>query len=88
MFIGLGLGFIMPSVFLAVTSYFKVLRGRAVGLAAAGTGLGQMVMPHAVRALLDEYSFRGATLIMAAMALQGVIIDIISHHIIDIIENV
>lgn len=70
--LGLGLGFIMPSAFLAVTTYFKERRGRAVGLAAAGTGLGQMLMPHAVRALLDEYSFRGATLIMGAMALQGV----------------
>lgn len=37
-FVGLGLGFINPSSFLAVNSYFRIKRGRAVGLALAGTG--------------------------------------------------
>lgn len=72
-FKGLGLGFIVPSSFIAVNSYFSTKRGRAVGLALAGTGLGQMIMPNIVRILLDEYGFKGTTLIMGALALNGVI---------------
>lgn len=34
--VGLGLGFINPSSFLAVNSYFSSKRGRAIGLALAG----------------------------------------------------
>lgn len=70
--LGLGLGFINPSSFIAVNSYFTTKRGRAVGLALAGTGLGQMIMPYVVRVLLDEYGFRGASLIMGALALNGI----------------
>lgn len=71
--LGLGLGFINPSSFLAVNSYFTTKRGSAVGLALAGTGLGQMIMPYIVRLLLDQYGFRGTALIMGALALNGVI---------------
>lgn len=56
-----------------MNSYFSTKRGRAVGLALAGTGLGQMIMPNIVRILLDEYGFKGATLIMGALAFNGVI---------------
>lgn len=38
-----------------------------------GTGLGQMIMPNVVRFLLDEYGFRGAALIMAALAFHGLV---------------
>lgn len=72
-FVGLGLGFINPSSFIAVNSYFSTKRGRAVGLALAGTGVGQMVMPNVVRILLDEYGFRATTMILAALALNGVV---------------
>lgn len=34
--VGLGLGFINPSSFIAVNSYFSSKRGRAIGLALAG----------------------------------------------------
>lgn len=71
--VGLGLGFISPSSFLVVNSYFSTKRGRAVGLALAGTGVGQMIMPYLVRILLDEYGFKGTTLVMGALALNGVV---------------
>lgn len=38
-----------------------------------GTGFGQMIMPNIVRMLLDEYGFRGAALIMAALAFHGLV---------------
>lgn len=71
--VGLGLGFITPSSFIAVNSYFSTKRGRAIGLALAGTGFGQMIMPNIVRILLDEYGFRGAALVMAALAFHGLV---------------
>lgn len=72
-FVGLGLGFINLSSFLAVNAYFSEKRGRAVGLALAGTNVGQMIMPYIVRVLLDEYGFKGTTLVMGAFALNGVV---------------
>lgn len=70
---GLGLGFINPSSFIAVNSYFSTKRSRAVGFALAGTGVGQMLMPFIVRHLLDEYGFKGTALIMGALSLNGVV---------------
>lgn len=41
-------------------------------MALAGTGLGQMVMPHVVRALLDEYGFGGTVMVLGALSLHGI----------------
>lgn len=41
----------------------------------AGTGLGQMIMPHVVRLLLDNYGFKGTILIMGGLALNGVMFE-------------
>ncbi|XP_037044265.1 monocarboxylate transporter 12 [Bradysia coprophila] len=71
--VGIGLGLINPSTFIAVNSYFTSRRGQAIGLAMAGTGVGQMIMPHVVRALLDNYSFKGTILIMGGLALNGIV---------------
>lgn len=70
--LGVGLGLISPSTFIAVNSYFTKRRGQAIGLAMAGTGVGQMIMPHVVRLLLDSYGFKGTILIMGGLALNGV----------------
>lgn len=56
-----------------MNSYFTTKRGRAVGLALAGTGVGQMVMPHVVRLLLDAYGFRSTVLLLGALCLHGVV---------------
>lgn len=60
------------SGFLAVNSFFEKNRGKALGLALAGTGIGQMLMPFVVKMLLDEYGYRGATLIIGSLTLHGV----------------
>lgn len=39
----------------------------------AGTGVGQTLMPHVVRYLLETYGFRGACLLLASLSLHGVI---------------
>lgn len=56
-----------------MTAYFTTKRSRAIGLALAGTGLGQMLMPHVVRVLLEAYGFRGAVLLLGALSLHGVV---------------
>lgn len=71
--VGFGLGLIGPSTFMAINSYFDKKRGRAVGISMAGTGLGQMVLPHIVRILLDYYGFRLTIVILGSLALHGLV---------------
>ncbi|KPI94791.1 Monocarboxylate transporter 12-B [Papilio xuthus] len=70
--LGLGLGFIQNSSFVAINSYFKLRKSRAVGLANVGTGIGQTVMPHIVRYLLENYGFRGACMLLGSLSLHGI----------------
>ncbi|XP_013135003.1 PREDICTED: monocarboxylate transporter 12-B-like [Papilio polytes] len=71
-FLGFGLGFIQNSSFVAINSYFKLRKSRAVGLANVGTGIGQTVMPHVVRYLLENYGFRGACMLLGSLSLHGI----------------
>ncbi|KAM3967617.1 uncharacterized protein ACR2FA_011170 isoform 1-T2 [Aphomia sociella] len=70
--LGLGLGFIQNSSFVAINSYFKLKKSQAVGLANVGTGVGQTLMPHLVRYLLENYGFRGACLLLSSLSLHGI----------------
>lgn len=70
--VGLGQGLMNASGFLAVNSCFEKNRGRALGVALAGTGIGQMLMPFIVKELLEEYGYRGATLLIGGLTLHGV----------------
>ena len=71
--VGIGLGLISPSSFVAINSYFTTKKGRAVGLYMAGTGFGQMLMPQIVRYLLANYGYHGTTLIIGGLCLNGLI---------------
>uniref|UniRef100_A0A0K8WJJ9 Monocarboxylate transporter 14 n=1 Tax=Bactrocera latifrons TaxID=174628 RepID=A0A0K8WJJ9_BACLA len=73
LFVGLGLGLITPSTFMAINSYFSTKRGRAVGLSLAGSGVGQVTVPHVVRLLLDNYGFRTTVFAMSLFSLIGLI---------------
>ena len=68
---GLGCGFLSPSTFLNISAYFSTKRSQAVGIALAGTGLGQIAMPHLVRLLLETYGFHGTVLVMGGLALHA-----------------
>jgi MFS transporter, MCT family, solute carrier family 16 (monocarboxylic acid transporters), member 14 len=63
----------MSAAFVALNHFFTRKRGQAVGLSMAGTAMGMLVLPQLVRFLLEEFSFRGAVLILAALALHATI---------------
>ncbi|KAF9421626.1 hypothetical protein HW555_002559 [Spodoptera exigua] len=90
--LGLGLGFIQNSSFVAINSYFKLKKSRAVGLANVGTGVGQTLMPHLVRYLLENYGFRGACLMLSSLSLHGIagtlLIQPVEWHLKQIEEEV
>lgn len=71
--LGLGVGLTASSTFVALNNYFVKKRGQAVGLSLAGTAFGMMLMPQAVKLLLDEFSFRGTILILGAFALNAIV---------------
>lgn len=71
--VGVGLGVIAPSIFMAVSSYFTTKKSKAFGFALAGTGFGQMIYPQIVRFLLGEYGYQGTILIVGSLALHGVV---------------
>lgn len=52
---------------------FLTFFGNVIEYFETGTGCGQMIMPGVVRVLLDEYGFRGAALIMGALAFHGLV---------------
>ncbi|XP_055603840.1 monocarboxylate transporter 12-B [Uranotaenia lowii] len=89
---GFGLGLIQSSTFVAINSYFRYSKGKAVGLALAGTGAGQILMPLLVQFLLDNYDFRGATLIIGGLAFNGVVgaslLQPVEWHVKQASENV
>lgn len=63
----------MSAAFVALNHYFAKKRGQAVGLSMAGTAMGMLIMPQLVRYLLEEFSFRGAVLIIAGLALHSAV---------------
>ncbi|CAK1544648.1 unnamed protein product [Leptosia nina] len=91
-FLGLGLGFIQNASFVAINSYFKEKKSIAVGIAMTGTGIGQTLMPHVVRYLLDKYGFNGACLLLSAMSLHGIcgtlLIQPVEWHMKEVEEEV
>lgn len=63
----------MSAAFVALNHYFTKKRGQAVGLSMAGTAMGMLIMPQLIRLLLEEYSFRGAVLILSGIALHAAV---------------
>ncbi|VEN42568.1 unnamed protein product [Callosobruchus maculatus] len=63
----LGVGLTMSSYSLALNTYFKEKRDRAVSLSMTISGLGPIVMPQVINQLMDEYSSEGVTLILAGI---------------------
>lgn len=71
--VGFGLGVIIQAQFNAINRYFSTRKGCSVGIAVAGTGTGQALLPHLVRYLLEIYGFSGSVLIMGGLAWNGLV---------------
>ena len=61
-----------PAVFI-VTSYFRVYRTLALGVALSGVGLGAFTYPVIVRMFVHLYGARGAFVLTAALSLHLVL---------------
>ncbi|XP_031338936.1 uncharacterized protein LOC116167647 isoform X2 [Photinus pyralis] len=70
---GVGVGLTASATFVALNHYFVKRRGQALGFSLAGTAFGMLLMPQAVRLLLEAYSFRGAILVLGGVALHALI---------------
>jgi MFS family permease len=65
------MGLVAPSSYLAINSYFVTRRGLAMGFCQAGIGLGFIVVPYLVEAMLHTYGFRGTMLLLAGISLNS-----------------
>lgn len=68
---GTGGGLVMCMSYIIVPSYFERRRGLANSVMMAGVCTSQMVGPPLIRLLQDEYGYRGATLVLGAVLLNG-----------------
>lgn len=68
---GIGGGSVVTICFIILPHYFERKRGVANAIMMAGVCLGQIVGPPLARFLQDEYGFRGATMIIGAILLNG-----------------
>lgn len=70
---GLGFGLIYLPAIVSVGYYFEEKRAFATGLAVCGSGLGAFIFNPFSKYLIDEYGWRGAILIEAAIILNCVL---------------
>ncbi|XP_014487676.1 PREDICTED: monocarboxylate transporter 3-like isoform X2 [Dinoponera quadriceps] len=70
--VGLGTGLATTSSFVALNTFFNKKRGQAVGFSMAGTAFGMMLVPQMIHLLLNEYGFRGTTLIIGGWASHSI----------------
>ena len=72
---GTGIGFGMmylPSIVM-VGYYFDKRRALATGIAVSGSGFGTFVFAPLVAYLLDEYTWKGANIIIAGIVFNGIV---------------
>lgn len=67
----------MAAFSLAINSFFKEKRGRAVGLGMSITGLGTIYMPLLMSLLMYTYGWRYAVLILGAICLHSLLAAIL-----------
>ncbi|XP_071523408.1 uncharacterized protein [Panulirus ornatus] len=68
---GFGGGLSVSICFIIVPIYFDRHRGMANAIMMAGICIGEIIGPPLIRYLQEEYGFRGATLIVGAILLNG-----------------
>nr|CAD7196252.1 unnamed protein product [Timema douglasi] len=69
----LGASFFHPSFSLALNSYFKKKRGKAMGYSMTLTGIGPIIMPLLISKLMSVYGVQGTGLILSALSLHSLV---------------
>lgn len=69
----MGIAAIMAAFTLAINSFFKEKRSRAVGVGMSITGLGAIYMPLLISLLMYTYGWRYAVLILSAICLHSLL---------------
>ncbi|XP_049865094.1 monocarboxylate transporter 9-like [Pectinophora gossypiella] len=69
----MGIAAVMAAFALAINSFFKEKRARAIGAAMSLTGLGAILMPLLMSALMSAYGWRYAVLILGAICLHSLV---------------
>ncbi len=67
---GVGLGLIYLPAIVSVTYYFEKRRAFATGLAVCGSGIGTFIFAPLTKILVEEYGWKGASLIFAGVLLN------------------
>ncbi|XP_066259898.1 monocarboxylate transporter 12-like isoform X1 [Euwallacea similis] len=70
---GFGLSLCYVASVVIVAYYFDKKRSSATGLAVCGSGIGTFIFAPLIQALLQEYGWRGTTLILAGLFLNMVV---------------
>ncbi|KAG5889296.1 hypothetical protein JTB14_031943 [Gonioctena quinquepunctata] len=70
---GFGLSLCYVASVVIVAYYFDKRRSFATGLAVCGSGIGTFIFPPLIQLLLDEYGWRGTTLILAGLFLNLIV---------------
>lgn len=69
----MGIAAVMAAFTLAINSFFKEKRSRAIGVGMSITGLGAIGMPLLMSALMYAYGWRYAVLILSAICLHSLL---------------
>lgn len=69
----MGVASVMAAFGLAINSFFKEKRGRAIGVGMSITGLGAIYMPLLMSALMYAFGWRYAVLILSAICLHSLV---------------
>lgn len=69
----IGLGFLNPAAFVAVLSCFTNQREYAISIGFAALGLGQLIMPMAVKQFLADYGTQPTMFIISGLSIIGII---------------
>ncbi|XP_016836818.1 uncharacterized protein LOC100115191 isoform X1 [Nasonia vitripennis] len=81
MITSLGMSMGMSSFSLAINTYFREKRGRAMGLAMTITGIGPIVIPYLVSFLLYEYGNERTMFILGGLSLNSLVGALLLHPI-------
>ncbi|PSN41448.1 hypothetical protein C0J52_14536 [Blattella germanica] len=73
MILAIGFNLLSTSFNLAINSYFKERRGKAVGFATTAMGLGPVLMPLLISKLMAIYGVPGTALILGGLSLHSLV---------------